>query len=640
MSENQRKVSNKIIGIDLGTTNSCASVVEGGTFRIIEPIATSNKLTVPSVVALDENGVTIVGEAALRRAIINENVIQSIKRKIGKKGKENETIMLGDKKMTPIEVSSIILRHIKEYVEAKLGETVNEAVITVPAAFNDLQRDATKQAAEIAGFKNMEGKIINEPTAAALAYGLNKSEKDHKVLVYDLGGGTFDISVLEISKNIQKVEGTYGDTELGGDDFDQAIIDWLIADFEKMHGKGILSSDKLAEKRLKEAARIAKEDLASSNQTEINLPFLVVKKDGKALSFNKSLTLQQFNNLTEHLIKRTEDKLDETLNDLKLSPSDIDQVLLVGGSTRMRSVKDLIRRKLKKEPNISINPDTVVAAGAAVYGAMISKDITDVVLLDVVSLSIGIETAGIMGESGQMTKLIERNRTIPCDASKIFTTFQDNQTQVSINVLQGERELAKDNISLGTFVLSGIEPAPRGVPQIEVKINVTVDGIVSVSAKDLKTNKENKIEIKGRLKNLSDEEIKRIIEDAEKNKEKDKQEKEKIELVNKAQGYVWEIDKSLAKLKEEEKKEEQVKQVEKIRDEINQLIEKKDYDTLKTKMESLENAFRTATEMMYKAKAEEEKAKTSSDKKEENENQDKKNDEENQDKDDKEKDKK
>lgn len=521
----------RVIGIDLGTTNSCVAVMEGG-----EPVVIANAegmRTTPSVVAF-KNGERIIGEAAKRQAITNpDNTVISIKRHMGTDYK----VKLEGKEYTPQEISAMILQKLKADAEAYLGEPVTKAVITVPAYFNDSQRQATKDAGRIAGLEVL--RIVNEPTAAALAYGIDKSD-DQTVLVYDLGGGTFDVSILELSDGFFEVKATSGDNRLGGDDFDQVIIDYLVSEFKKEHGID-LSQDRMAMQRLKDAAEKAKKDLSGVLTTTISLPFITADATGpKHLEVN--LTRAKFEELSAHLVERTMGPTRQALQDAGLTPADIDRVILVGGSTRIPAVQEAIKKFIGKEPHKGVNPDEVVALGAAVQAGVLTGDVKDVVLLDVTPLSLGIETLG-----GVFTKLIERNTTIPTSKSQIFSTAADNQTSVEIHVLQGERPMAADNKTLGRFQLTDIPPAPRGIPQIEVTFDIDANGIVNVRAKDLGTGKEQRITITSNS-GLTEEEIQRMVKEAELNAEADKKRKEEAELRNEADQLVFTTEKTLKEL--------------------------------------------------------------------------------------------
>ena len=563
----------KIIGIDLGTTNSCVCIMDGAKPKVLE--TPEGKRTIPSVVAFKGNEV-IVGEAAKRQAITNKNTVSSIKRKMGTK----EKIQIGDKSYTPEEISAKILSYIKACAEEKLGHKVSKAVITVPAYFNDSQRAATKAAGKIAGLE--VERIINEPTAAALAYGLDKLNKEQKILVFDLGGGPFDVSVLDMAEGSFEVLATSGDNHLGGDDWDQKIIDWLLAEVKKEHGVD-LSKDKMAYQRLKDAAEKAKIELSGTKETQILLPYISMTANGP-LNVEKTLTRATFEKLTQDLLKRCNKPVMDAIKESKLSWKDIDQVLLVGGSTRMPAVQDMIKTITGKEPNKSVNPDEVVAMGAAIQGGVLAGDVDNILLLDVTPLTLSIETLG-----GVATPLIKRNTTIPVSKSQIFSTAADNQPAVDIHVVQGERSMAKDNKSLGNFQLTGIEPAPRGVPQIEITFNIDANGMLNVTAKDLKTNKEANITIKNSGA-LSEEEIDKMIKDAEANKEQDQKNKEHSELRYKAESYINMIEKTMQDPKlaaniNEKQKEESKKMV----DELKDLLAKEKWDELKTKLTAIDS---------------------------------------------------
>ena len=576
----------KIIGIDLGTTNSAVSVLEGGEAKII-PNPEGNRTT-PSVVAF-KNGEIQVGEVAKRQAVTNPSTVSSIKRHMGD---GSYKVHMDGKDYTPQEISAMILQYLKSYAEDYLGEKVDKAVITVPAYFNDAQRQATKDAGKIASLE--VERIVNEPTAAALAYGLDKTDKEEKVLVFDLGGGTFDVSILELGDGVFDVLSTSGDNHLGGDDFDQKIMDYLVAEFKKEHGVD-LSKDKMALQRLKDAAEKAKKDLSGVSTTQISLPFITASAEGP-LHLELTLTRAKFEELTHDLVERTKQPVRQALKDAGLSQSDIDEVILVGGSTRIPAVVEAVRKETGKEPNKSVNPDEVVAMGAAIQGGVISGDVKDIVLLDVTPLSLGIETMG-----GVFTKLIDRNTTIPTSKSQVFSTAADNQPAVDVHVLQGERQMAADNKTLGRFQLTEIPPAPRGIQQIEVTFDIDKNGIVNVSAKDLGTGKEQTITIKS-SSGLTDEEIDRMVKDAEANAEADKKRREEADLRNEVDQLVFQTDKVLADLKDKVS-EEEVKKAEAARDELKAAIEANDLDQMKAKRDALNEIVQNLTVKLYEQAA-------------------------------------
>ena len=573
----------KIIGIDLGTTNSCVAVLEGG-----EPVVIANAegaRTTPSVVAFTKNGERLVGETAKRQAITNpDRTIASIKRHMG----ENYTVEIDGKSYTPQDISAMILGKLKADAEAYLGEKVSEAVITVPAYFSDAQKQATKDAGKIAGLDVK--RIINEPTAASLAYGLDKADGSQKILVYDLGGGTFDVSVLELGDGVFEVLATNGDTHLGGDDFDNAVLNFLADSFMAEHGID-LRKDNMALQRLKEAAEKAKKELSSAQTTKINLPFITVSEAGP-LHMDMDLTRARFDQLTSDLVDRSIEPMKKAMADAGVTNADISKVILVGGSTRIPAVQAAVQKVTGKEPFKGINPDECVAVGASIQAGVLTGEVNDVLLLDVTPLSLSIETLG-----GVATKLIERNTTIPTKKSQIFSTAADNQTAVDVHVMQGEREMAADNITLGRFQLTGIAPAPRGIPQIDVTFDIDANGIVNVSAKDLGTGKEQQITITSSTK-LSEDEINAKIKEAEQYAEEDKKKKEEVEVKNQAEGMLFETEKQMNELGDKVTADEKSK-VDAAREDLKKAVEANDVEDIKAKIEALTQAFYPISSRIY-----------------------------------------
>ena len=581
----------KTIGIDLGTTNSCVCVYEGGEAKVI--VNADGDRTTPSVVAFKKGDIN-VGKTAKHQAVTNPETISSIKRLMG----TDKKVKANGREYTPEEISAMILGDLKKTAEAYLGEKVTKAVITVPAYFNDSQRQATKNAGKIAGLE--VERIINEPTAAALAYGLDKQEQTQTILVYDLGGGTFDVSILELGDGVFEVKSTSGNNRLGGDDFDQRIIDYIIKDIKKEYDVD-LSDNKMALQRIKEEAEKAKKTLSSSSSVDIQLPFITAE-----INYETTLSRAKFEELVDDLVQSTLEPVRKALKDAKLSAKDIDKVILVGGSTRIPKVQEIVKKELGKEPSKEVNPDEVVAMGAAIQGGVLTGEVNDIVLLDVTPLSLGIETLG-----GVCTVLIPRNTTIPTSKSQVFSTAADNQPAVDIHILQGERSMAADNKTMGRFQLSNIPPAPRGVPQIEVTFDIDANGIVNVKAKDLGTNKEQSITITAST-NLSDDEIDRMVKEAEENKEKDEKRKEEADLRNEAEQMIFATEKAIKDLgdkvdsSDKEKAEKQVK-------ELKEALEGSDLDLIKTKKDALNDTAMALATKVYEQAAKDNQANTSSD---------------------------